>query len=83
MEESCGAEWMNLERDRFHWGSCGNDTEPVDFLYRKSGICFWKPDSGGRASKAWVIGSSLAEIAGSNPARSMDVCLLWLLCVVS
>jgi hypothetical protein len=27
-------------------------------------------------SKAWVCGSSLAEIAGSNPARSMDVCLL-------
>jgi hypothetical protein len=26
-------------------------------------------------SKAWVIGSSLVEIAGSNPAGSMDVCL--------
>jgi len=27
-------------------------------------------------SKAWVYGLSLAEIAGSNPARDMDVCLL-------
>jgi hypothetical protein len=26
-------------------------------------------------SKAWVIGSSLTEIAGSNPTGSMDVCL--------
>jgi len=28
---------------------CDNVTEPVNFVYRKSGICFWKPDSGGRA----------------------------------
>jgi hypothetical protein len=34
-------------------------------------------------SKAWVCGSSLAGIAGSNPVGSMDVCLLCLLCVVS
>ena len=27
-------------------------------------------------SKAWVCGSWLAEIAGSNPAGGMDVCLL-------
>ena len=27
-------------------------------------------------SKAWVCGSSLAWIAGSNPAGGMDVCLL-------
>jgi hypothetical protein len=27
-------------------------------------------------SKAWVCGSSLAGIAGSNPAEGMDVCLL-------
>jgi len=27
-------------------------------------------------------GRSLAEIAGSNPAGGMDVCLLWMLCVV-
>jgi hypothetical protein len=26
--------------------------------------------------KAWVCGSSLAGIAGSNPAGGMDVCLL-------
>ena len=26
-------------------------------------------------------GRSLAEIAGSNPAGGMDVCLLWMLCV--
>ena len=27
-------------------------------------------------SKAWVCGSSPAEIVGSNPAEGMDVCLL-------
>ena len=27
-------------------------------------------------SKAWVCGRSLAGVAGSNPTRSMDVCLL-------
>jgi hypothetical protein len=33
-------------------------------------------------SKAWVCGCSNAEIAGSNSARGMDVCLLRELCVV-
>jgi hypothetical protein len=27
-------------------------------------------------SKAWVCGRSLAGVAGLNPARGMDVCLL-------
>ena len=33
-------------------------------------------------SKAWVYGRSFAGIAGSNPAGGMDVCLLWVLCLV-
>ena len=33
-------------------------------------------------SKAWVCGRSLSVIVGSSPAGSMNVCLLWLLCVV-
>jgi len=33
-------------------------------------------------SKAGVYGRSLAGIAGSNPACSMDVYRLWVLCVV-
>ena len=33
-------------------------------------------------SKAWVCGRSLAGIMGLNPAGGMDVCLLWVLCVV-
>jgi hypothetical protein len=32
--------------------------------------------------KARVYDHSLAGITGSNPAESMDVCLLWVLCVV-
>jgi len=32
-------------------------------------------------TKAWVYGRSIAGIEGSNPARGMDVCLLWELCV--
>jgi hypothetical protein len=33
-------------------------------------------------SKAWVWSRSPAGIAGLNPAGDMDVCLLWVLCVV-
>ena len=33
-------------------------------------------------SKTWVWGRSRAGNAGSNPARGMDACLLWVLCVV-
>jgi hypothetical protein len=33
-------------------------------------------------SKTWVCGRSLAGIAGSNASGGMDVCLLWVLCVV-
>ena len=33
-------------------------------------------------SKARVCGRSLAGIAGSNPAEGIDICLLWVLCVV-
>ena len=33
-------------------------------------------------SMAWVCGRSLAEIAGSNPAVGMNVCLFRVLCVV-
>jgi len=34
------------------------------------------PMSEAARSKVWVCGYSLAEMAGSNPAGSMDVCLL-------
>jgi len=33
-------------------------------------------------SKALVCGRSLTGTEGSNPAGGMDVCLLWVLCVV-
>ena len=33
-------------------------------------------------SKAWVCGRSLVGIVGSNPGGCMDVCLLWVSCVV-
>jgi hypothetical protein len=33
-------------------------------------------------SKTWVCGCSLAGMEGSNSAGGMDVCLLWVLCVV-
>jgi hypothetical protein len=33
--------------------------------------------------KAWICDLSFAGIVGSNPASSMDVCFLWVLCVVS
>ena len=33
-------------------------------------------------SEVWVCGRSLPGIVGSNPVGGMDVCLLWVLCVV-
>jgi len=33
-------------------------------------------------SEAWVCGRSPAGIVGSNPTGGMDVCLLWVLCIV-
>ena len=33
-------------------------------------------------SKSWVCGRSFAETAGYNPTEGIDVCLLWVLCVV-
>jgi len=32
--------------------------------------------------RSWVCGRSPAEIVGSIPSGGMDVCLLWVLCVV-
>jgi len=36
----------------------------------------------GPSDRAYVCGRSPAEIVGSNPTGGMDVCLLWVLCVV-
>ena len=36
----------------------------------------------GRVVWASICGRSLTGIAGSNPAISMDVCLLWVSCVI-
>jgi hypothetical protein len=43
---------------------------------------FWTPIPVAAQSKAWVCGRSHVGIAGLNPAGSMDVCVLWVLCVV-
>jgi len=32
--------------------------------------------------KEWVYGRSLAGTAGSNPTGGINICLLWVLCVV-
>ena len=41
-----------------------------------------KPVPVAARSKAYVFGRSPAENVGSNPTGGMDVCLLWVLCVV-
>jgi hypothetical protein len=41
-----------------------------------------RPIPAAARSKAWVCGRSLAEIASSNPARGIDVCLFYSVCVV-
>jgi hypothetical protein len=40
------------------------------------------PISVAARSKAWVCRCSLDGVVGLNPTEGMDVCLLWLLCVV-
>jgi len=41
-----------------------------------------KPVPVAAPSKPSVCGRSLIGIAGSNSAEGMDVCLLWVLCIV-
>ena len=53
--------------------------EPVDFSRR---YVMKQPMSVSARYKAWDCGLSLPGIAGSNPAGGIDVCLLWILCVV-
>jgi len=33
-------------------------------------------------TKAWIYSHLLTEIVGLNPTQHVDVCLLWVLCVV-
>ena len=40
------------------------------------------PNPAAARSKAWVCEISFAGIVGSNPAGAMDVCAVWMLCVV-
>jgi hypothetical protein len=40
------------------------------------------PISVAALSKGWVCGRLLAKIAGSNRAGGLDICRLWVLCVV-
>ena len=46
------------------------------------GMCNQLPFPVAVLSEAWVCRRSIAGIAGSNSAGSVDVCLLCLLCVV-
>jgi hypothetical protein len=39
-------------------------------------------DRSGRRAKAWVCGSLLTGVSGSNPAQDMGISLLRMLCVV-
>jgi hypothetical protein len=55
------------------------DLEAIIFQYNKPCLYVCLADPGGRAVK----GRFVAGIAGSNPAESMDVCLLCLYVVLS
>ena len=45
-------------------------------------IIHYPPTAVATRFKVWVYGRSLADIVASNPTGGMDVCLLWILCVV-
>jgi len=61
-----------------------------NFINPKSRLCLdifhdyrlWTPIPVATRFEAWVCGRSLAGIVGSNLAGGMDVCPLWVLCVV-
>jgi hypothetical protein len=46
-------------------------------------IGFYFADPCGLRSKSWFCGRLVAGIAGSNPARGMDICLLRMYVVLS
>ena len=46
------------------------------------GKIYYMPSPVAERYKVWVYGYSLAEVAGSNLAKGMDVCLLWVLGVL-
>ena len=52
------------------------------FRFYVIAVIVWGPIAMAARSKVWVCGRSLAGMAGSNPARRMDVCVLWVLYVV-
>jgi hypothetical protein len=85
---------LNLALDGGEWSTSG----PARFIPAKERQCPLDRQMGGSGhfeekrsilqipvvprSKAWVSSRSLAWNLGSNPAGSMEICLLWVLCVV-
>ena len=74
----CGL-WNSKEQHLIQLqGNAGNETK--NQYYKDYDLFSLVPIAA--RSEAWVCGSSLAGIVGSNPAGGMDVCLLWVLCCV-
>ena len=59
------------------WGST---VSKILFFFTRH--CLLMPTSVAAPSKAWVCDSSLAGIAGSNPAGVVEVSLKWAVCIV-
>ena len=59
--------------------NCCTQTNWRNFFPKVKG---WRPVPVAVWSTAWVCSRSPTEIVGSNPTGDMDVCLLWVLCVV-
>ena len=55
----------------------------VHYHYSSFNPCPWCRSQWPRGLKAWVCGRSFVGIAASNPAGGLDVCILWVLCVVT
>jgi hypothetical protein len=62
------------------WSTCVNDISKNWNFYT---LNFGLPIPLAALPKAWVCGRSLAGIVDSNPTGGMDVCLLWVLCMLS
>jgi len=70
---------LNVMKPKYH------EVSVTIYTYYLINICKWwvclsVPVAA--LSNAWVCDHSLAGIVGSNPAKEIDVCLSWTLCVV-
>jgi hypothetical protein len=70
---------IRRHKSEFGWSATEKWIAPI--IQKRTFSCLLIPVAAW--SKAWVCGRSLVAIVDSNPAGGIDVCLVWMLCVVT